>query len=102
MWRALTTCPRSASPPGSRLLSWSGRRALGKTTLATASAKALGIASAVISAPTASEAAAYLQGSNRQYQQSAPGVGVRALRAAKISRLLLMIDYIDKGSGRSA
>lgn len=73
MWRALPTCPRAASPPASRLLSWSGRRALTKTTLSTAFAKALGMASTVVFPPAASENPAYLQGSDRQYRQSALG-----------------------------
>lgn len=78
MWRALPTCPRSASPPASRLLSWSGRRALSKTTLSTAFAKALGLASTVVSPPAASENPAYPQGSDRQYRQS--DLGTAALR----------------------
>lgn len=72
----------------------------GKTTLASAFGEALGMSVAVISAPAASEDPAYLQGSDRQYRQSAPGVVVRAFRAAETSRLLLVIDELDKIGGR--
>ncbi|MHB1626703.1 MAG: hypothetical protein ACYCTZ_02850 [Candidatus Dormibacteria bacterium] len=47
----------------------------------------LGIESIVVSPPAASENPAYLQGSDRQYRQSDPGVVVRASRAAEMSRL---------------
>lgn len=72
----------------------------GKTTLASAFGEALAMSVALISAPAASEDPAYLQGSDRQYRQSAPGVVVRAFRAARTSRLLLVIDELDKVGGR--
>ncbi len=56
--------------------------------------------STMISAPTASEDLAYIQGPDRQYRQSAPGVVMPAFRAAETSRLLLVTDELDKVGGR--
>lgn len=72
----------------------------GKTSLARAIAAALGLHCEVISAPTASDDPAYLQGSDRQYTHSLPGVLIRATRSAGTSALLVTLDEIDKVSGR--
>ena len=71
----------------------------GKTTLARAIAQALKMPSESVSAPAAAEDPVYLQGCDRQYRGSGPGMVIRAFRAAGSSRLLLLLDEIDKVVG---
>lgn len=71
----------------------------GKTTLAGAMAQALRMPGEVVSAPAAGEDPVYLQGCDRQYRGSAPGMIIRAFRAAGSIRLLLVLDEIDKAVG---
>ncbi|MGC8473385.1 MAG: AAA family ATPase [Candidatus Dormibacteria bacterium] len=72
----------------------------GKTTLATAFAQVLGMESIVVSPPAASENPAYLQGSDRQYRQSDPGVGGARLPCRRDVATSLVIDELDKIGGR--
>ena len=71
----------------------------GKTTLAGAMAQTLRMPAEVISAPAAAEDPVYLQGCDRQYRGSAPGMIIRAFRAVGTIRLLLVLDEIDKAVG---
>ncbi|HVD02531.1 MAG TPA: AAA family ATPase [Candidatus Dormibacteraeota bacterium] len=74
----------------------------GKTTLAVAVANGLQMACEVISAPAASDDPAYLQGSDRQYTHSLPGILIRAVRSAGTTRILGVLDEIDKIGGRTS
>ena len=71
----------------------------GKTTLARAMADALGRPCEVVSVPMASMDEVYLAGADRVWSSAEPGAIIRAIRRAGTSRLLLVLDEIDKLGG---
>ena len=71
----------------------------GKTTLARAMADALGRPCEVVSVPMASMDEVYLAGADRVWSSAEPGAIIRAVRRAGTSRLLLVLDEIDKLGG---
>ncbi len=72
-------------PPGS-----------GKSSLARAMAAAMGRTCALVSVPTAVRDGVYLLGCSRVYRGAEPGVIIRAVRSAATSRLVCVLDEIDK------
>lgn len=77
----------------------------GKTTLASAMATALGMPCEVVNVPVAAVDECYLAGADRVWAGSEPGVIIRAVRRAGTSRLLIVLDEVDKvtvGHGRGA
>ncbi|MDA8332009.1 MAG: AAA family ATPase [Candidatus Dormibacteraeota bacterium] len=71
----------------------------GKTTLARAMADALGRPCEVVSVPMASMDEVYLAGADRVWSSAEPGAIIRAVRRAGTSRLLVVLDEIDKLGG---
>ncbi len=72
-------------PPGS-----------GKSSLARAMAAAMGRTCALVSVPTAVRDGVSLLGCSRVYRGAEPGVIIRAIRSAATSRLVVVLDEIDK------
>jgi ATP-dependent Lon protease len=71
----------------------------GKTTLARAMASALDLPCEVVSVPMAAMDEVYLAGADRVWSSAEPGAIVRAVRRAGTSRLMLVLDEIDKLGG---
>ncbi|MHB8322850.1 MAG: AAA family ATPase [Candidatus Dormibacteria bacterium] len=74
----------------------------GKTSLARSAARAMGRACVFVSVPTAARDGVYLLGCSRVYRGAEPGVIIKAVRSAGTSRVLLVLDELDKtfdGSG---
>ncbi len=68
----------------------------GKTTLARAMATALRQPCDVVSVPMAAGEDCYLAGADRIWSSAEPGAIIRAIRRAGTSRLLLVLDEMDK------
>ena len=75
----------------------------GKTTLARAMAAALDRPCEVVSVPMAAGDEVYLAGADRVWSSAEPGAVIRAVRRRGTSRLLLVLDEMDKADdgGRS-
>ena len=71
----------------------------GKTTLARAMASALDRPCEVVSVPMAAMDEVYLAGADRVWSSAEPGAIIRAVRRAGTSRLMLVLDEIDKVGG---
>ncbi|MHB8555758.1 MAG: AAA family ATPase, partial [Candidatus Dormibacteria bacterium] len=77
-------------PPGS-----------GKSSLALAVAAAMGRTCTSVSVPTAVRDGVYLSGCSRVYRGAEPGIIIRAVRSAATSRLVVVLDELDKVFSRS-
>ena len=77
----------------------------GKTSLARSAAREMGRACVFVSVPTAARDGVYLLGCSRVYRGAEPGVIIKAVRSAGTSRVLLVLDELDKtfdGSGSAS
>jgi len=67
-----------------------------KSSLARAAAEAIHRPSAFVSVPTAVHDGVYLVGCARAYRDGEPGVILKAIRAAGTTRLVIVLDELDK------
>jgi ATP-dependent Lon protease len=74
----------------------------GKSTLARATAEAMGLHCAFISVATAVHDSVYLLGCARAYRSAEPGAIIQAVRAAGSRRLIFVLDELDKVPSGSA
>ena len=74
----------------------------GKSSLARAVAEAIHRPCAFVSVPTAVHDGVYLVGCSRAYRDGEPGVIMKAVRAAGTTRLVVVLDELDKGMAGSS
>ncbi|MHB1526947.1 MAG: AAA family ATPase [Candidatus Dormibacteria bacterium] len=73
-----------------------GTPGAGKSTIARAFGMGMGRPCTAVSVPTAVRDGVYLLGCSRVYRGAEPGIIMRAVRSAGTSRLLVVLDEIDK------
>lgn len=74
----------------------------GKSTLARATAEAMGLPCSFVSIPTAVHDSVFLVGAARAYRSAEPGAIIQAVRTAGTRRLVFVLDELDKIPAGSA
>ena len=74
----------------------------GKSSLARAFAQAMGRPCVFVAVPTAVHDGIYLVGCSRSYRDGEPGVIIKAVRAAGTTRLVIVLDELDKVTAGSS